>query len=315
MSAPFPPGRTGIGGAALGNLFAPMTDECAQGVLDAAWDAGIRYVDTAPHYGLGLSERRIGRWLAGRPREEVVLSTKVGRRLVPVPGATGDDLATGGFAVPADHERVWDTTPDGVRRTLEDSLARLGTDRVDLLYLHDVDESPDPDRALREGLDSLAGLRAEGVVDRIGVGSKSVATLTAAARSGLCDALMVAGRLTLLEWADDLARACVETGTAIVVAGVFNSGLLARPEPGPDSRYEYGEVPPAQLERARELAHRARDAGSDLPTAALHFPLRHEAVSTVVIGASSPEQVRVNAGRLAAPVPAGLWDALVPVPR
>ncbi|RKN12499.1 aldo/keto reductase [Streptomyces radicis] len=315
-----------FGGAGIGNLGHEVADPVARATVDAAWDAGMRGFDTAPHYGLGLSERRLGAALAGRPRGEFAVSTKVGRVLEPVSGPgdglVGDDLANG-FAVPALHRRVWDVSRAGVERSLAASLDRLGLDHVDTLYLHDPDEydpaaaagpdAPgDPRAALHSGLRALAALRDEGVVRAVGVGSKSVPTLTAAVETGLADVLMVAGRYTLLEQpAAALLRACAARGVRVVAAGVFNSGALSRPEPDPSLPYEYGTMPAAVFQRITALRTVCERHGVDLPTAALAFPLRAPAVTGVAVGAQSPEQIQENASRAATPVPDALWDDLV----
>ncbi|PRX49189.1 D-threo-aldose 1-dehydrogenase [Prauserella shujinwangii] len=304
-------GTVGLGGAGLGNLYHPVSDEQARAALEAAWDRGVRYFDTAPHYGLGLSERRLGEFLASKPRAEFVVSTKVGRLLVPDPDGAGTlDLANG-FAVPATARRVWDFSAAGVRRGLADSLGRLGLDSVDLLYLHDPDEHA-LGPALDTGLPALSALREEGVVSAIGVGSKSVPALLAAARSGMVDVLMVAGRFTLLEQPalDDVLPECRERGIAVASAGVFNSGLLAEPAPSAEGKYEYGTVPPSVLARANTLAAVCGEFGVELPTAALRFPLREPAVRTVVLGAATAAQVEDNLRRLTEPVPEGLWAVL-----
>lgn len=303
------PGPFALGAANLGNLYVPMSDEQAHAVLEAAWDSGIRHFDTAPHYGLGLSERRLGAFLAGKPRAEFVVSTKAGRLLVPDPdGANRLDEANH-FAVPADHRRVWDFSADGVRRSLDDSLTRLGLDSVDILYLHDPEEH-DLGPALASGLPALAALRDEGVVQAIGVGSKSVAALATSARTGVVDLLMVAGRFTLLDQSalDDVLPECHARSIGVAVASVFNSGLLATPEPS--GRYEYATAPPDVVDTAREIAGICAEFGVDLPTAALHFPLRDPAVRAVVAGAATPDEVRQNAARLTAAVPADLWTTL-----
>ncbi|MEU0510833.1 MULTISPECIES: aldo/keto reductase [Amycolatopsis] len=303
------PGPFALGAANLGNLYAPMSDEQAHAVLEAAWDSGIRHFDTAPHYGLGLSERRLGAFLAGKPRAEFVVSTKAGRLLVPDPdGANRLDEANH-FAVPAGHRRVWDFSADGVRRSLDDSLTRLGLDSVDILYLHDPEEH-DLGPALASGLPALAALRDEGVVQAIGVGSKSVAALAAAARTGIVDLLMVAGRFTLLDQSalDEVLPECHTRSIGVAVASVFNSGLLATPEPA--GRYEYATAPLHVVDTAREIAGICDEFGVDLPTAALHFPLRDPAVRAVVAGAATPDEVRQNAARLTAAVPADLWTTL-----
>ncbi|HZG91464.1 MAG TPA: aldo/keto reductase [Pseudonocardia sp.] len=303
------PGPIGLGGANLGNLFAPMTDAEADALLAAAWDGGVRYFDTAPHYGLGLSERRLGRFLAGRPRAEYVLSTKAGRLLRPSPETADRTDEDNLYAVPADTRRVWDFSADGVRRSLEESLQRLGLDRVDVLLLHDPDEH-DLHPALATGLPALARLREEGLVRAVGVGSKSTTALLAAARSGAVDLLMVAGRYTLLEQpvAAEVLPECRDRGIGVLAAGVLNSGLLAGPRPG--ASYEYATVPEDVLARARRLAETCAASGVELPTAALQFPLREPAVRAVVLGAGSAEQLRENLRRLREPVPDALWERL-----
>jgi D-threo-aldose 1-dehydrogenase len=302
-------GRLGHGAANVGNLYRPMTDEQARAVLDAAWESGIRYFDTAPHYGLGLAERRLGGFLATKPRAEFILSTKVGRLLRPSP-ETADRLDDANqFAVPASMRRVWDFSADGIRTSLEESLERLGLAAVDILYLHDPDEH-DVDADLATGVPALAALRDEGLVSAIGIGSKSTAALVAAVRTGALDLVMVAGRYTLLEQPalDELIPTCREQGIGVVAAAVFNSGLLSTPQPG--GRYEYGDVPAELLERARRIAAVCARHGVTLPAAALQFPLREPAVRSVVAGGATPEHVRENAQRMRAEVPAALWDEL-----
>jgi D-threo-aldose 1-dehydrogenase len=303
-------GRLGYGAAAVGNLYRAVDDEAARQLLDAAWDAGIRYYDTAPHYGLGLSERRLGEMLRRRPREEFVVSTKVGRLLVPDPeGASrrDDDL----FEVPADFRRVWDFSEDGIRRSLEDSLVRLGLDRVDVLYLHDVERSGDADQAVDCGVAALARLRDEGLVRAIGIGTKDLGAVERAVRTDALDLVMLPGRYTLLEApAKDVVGLCEERGVGIVNVAVFNSGLLATSEPGEDAHYEYQKVPGDKLQRAQDLAQACRDLGIELPTAALQFSARHPAVVSVVVGADTPEQIRQNAERMRSAVPEELWRVL-----
>jgi D-threo-aldose 1-dehydrogenase len=300
-------GRLGHGAANVGNLYRAMSDEDAWAVLEAAWESGIRYFDTAPHYGLGLSERRLGAFLATRPRADYVVSTKVGRLLRPSP-ETADRLDDPNqFAVPASLRRVWDFSADGIRRSLEESLERLGLSEVDVLYLHDPDEHDLTDD-LATGVPAVAALRDEGLVTAVGIGSKSKEALVAAVRTGALDLAMVAGRYTLLEQADDVVAACRETGVGIVAAAIFNSGLLARPRPG--GRYEYGAVPPEVLARAERLAEVCERHGVTLPEAALQFPLREPAVRSVVVGAATREQVRENARRMDVEIPEALWDEL-----
>jgi D-threo-aldose 1-dehydrogenase len=300
-------GRLGYGAANVGNLYRAISDEDAWAILDAAWESGVRYFDTAPHYGLGLSERRLGAFLATKPRADYVVSTKVGRLLRPSPG-TADRLDDPNqFAVPASLRRVWDFSAGGIRTSLEESLDRLGLSAVDVLYLHDPDES-DLAADLRTGVPAVAALRDEGLVRAVGIGSKSTEALVAAVRTGALDLAMVAGRYTLLEQADDVVEACRETGVGIVAAAIYNSGLLSTPRPG--GRYEYGAVPRDLLARAERLAEACERHGVTLPEAAVQFPLREPTVRSVVVGAATPEQVRENARRMEVEIPETLWDEL-----
>ncbi|WP_110590228.1 aldo/keto reductase [Microbacterium suaedae] len=301
----------GYGAANVGNLHRALTDEEAHAVLEAAWDAGIRSFDTAPHYGLGLSERRLGAFLATKPRDEFVLSTKVGRLLVANPGGEGSLDLDNGFHVPQTVRREWDFSEAGIRRSLDESLERMGLDRVDLLYLHDP-ELADLERDLDSGIRALAALKSEGRIRATGLGSMSADALALGAESGALDALMVAGRLTLLEQPAlaDVVPACERTGTGIVTASVFNSGLLAHDDPSANPRYEYGDAPPEILERATRIADICRAHGVSLPAAALQYTLRIEPVRSVVAGSSRPQQIRQNAEWMRAPIPDALWDDL-----
>ncbi|MEU3271978.1 aldo/keto reductase [Saccharomonospora sp. NPDC006951] len=304
-------GVLGFGTAALGNLYEPVTDEQAASALEAAWDSGIRYFDTAPHYGLGLAERRLGAFLATKPRDEYVVSTKVGRRLVPDPGGARTLDTANHYVVPADRRRVWDFSAEGIRRGLDESLSRMGIAEVDILYLHDPDEY-ELDVALASGLDAVAALREQGVVAAAGIGSKSTEALLTAARTGILDLLMVAGRFTLAEQpaAEQLLPYCREHGIGVACAGVFNSGLLATPFPAEDGKYEYSAVSPGVLAKVRSIAAVCAEFGVDLPTAALRFAAREPSVRTVVTGAASATQLRQNVRRMATPVPEQLWTAL-----
>ncbi|MGW7266009.1 aldo/keto reductase [Streptomyces sp. NPDC054842] len=314
-------GPLAFGAAGIGNLYSAVGEEQARRAVDAAWSAGIRYFDTAPHYGLGLSERRLGAALRDRPRADYTLSTKVGRRLEPT-DAGGDDLANG-FAVPATHRRVRDFGADGVRRTLEAALTRLGVDRVDIVYLHDPDDHAE--QAFREGYPALERLRSEGVVRAIGAGMNQTAMLTRFVRETDVDVVLCAGRYTLLDHGAlaDLLPAAQERGTSVVVGGAFNSGLLADPRPG--ATYDYAAAPPELLERALRLKTLAERHGTTLRAAALAFPAAHPAVASVLVGARSAAEVRDCAEQFVTPVPAAFWqelreqgrlpeDAPVPVP-
>ncbi|GAA4808953.1 aldo/keto reductase [Streptomyces ziwulingensis] len=300
-------GRLAFGAAALGNLFTEVGEEQAHRAVTAAWQRGVRHFDTAPHYGLGLSERRLGAALRDRPRDSYTLSTKVGRLLVPAPPGTGDDRAHG-FAVPATHRRVWDFSADGVRRSLEASLGRLGLDRVDAVYLHDPDDHAE--QAFREGYPALERLRAEGVVRAIGAGMNRTGMLTRFVLDTDVDVVLCAGRYTLLDQSalDDLLPAALARATRVVVGGVFNSGLLAAPAPG--ATYDYTAAPAGLLERALRLKSLAERHGTTLRAAALAFSGAHPAVASVLVGARSAAEVHDCADQLAVPVPAAFWREL-----
>ncbi len=305
----------GYGAANVGNLYKALTDEQAWLVLEAAWDSGIRYFDTAPHYGLGLSERRLGAFLHTKPRDEYVLSTKVGRLLRPNPEGAGQLDVENNFVVPTDVKRVWDFSAQGIRQSMQESCERMGLDRIDILYLHDPERAdvPEPfERRLDTALEGLVGLREEGLVRAVGVGSMVTDALLASAQTGRVDLLMVAGRYTLAEQPAlaEVIPACREHGVGIVNASVFNSGLLARDNPAADARYEYGEVPAEVFARVLAIAEVCREFDVPLPVAALHFAARNDAVRSVVVGSSRPEQLRENASRMAAEVPEELWAEL-----
>ncbi|MGW1274453.1 aldo/keto reductase [Streptomyces sp. NPDC002491] len=297
-----------LGCAALGNLYRPVSDDDAQATVDAAWDAGVRTFDTAPHYGLGLSERRLGAALRDRPRDAYTLSTKVGRLLVPQPqGAAGDDLANG-FAVPATHRRVWDFSADGVLRSLEASLHRLGVDRIDVVLLHDPDDHAE--QALREAYPALERLRAEGVIGAIGVGMNQSALPARFVRETDVDVVLLAGRYTLLdqEGLSELLPEAAARGRGVVIGGVFNSGLLTAPRPG--ATYDYAPAPRPVLERALRLLAVSERHGVPLRAAALRFPFGHPAVASVLTGARSPQEVHDTVQQLRRPIPDALWEEL-----
>lgn len=296
----------GLGGAQLGNLYRAMSDAHAAATVSSAWNAGIRHFDTAPHYGLGLSERRLGDALAAYPRGELVVSTKVGRLLVPSPSA-GRRLDPD-FVVPATHQRVWDFSRDGVRRSLTESLERLGLDRVDIVYLHDPEQHWD--QALREGLPALLELRDEGVVRAVGAGMNYTAPLAELVRNHDVDLVMCAGRHTLLERSEELLGLALERGVGVVLAGVYASGLLATTRPAVDTHYDYLPAPTALVARAHELADLCQTHGTTLPEVALAFGLRHPAVLSVVVGAEGPAQVAQSLERLVRAVPEAVWTEL-----
>lgn len=297
----------GFGAACIGNLFTPITEADARAAVDAAWAAGVRYFDTAPHYGLGLSERRLGAALRDRPRDSYTLSTKVGRLLEPQPEAVGDDLANG-FAVPATQRRVWDFSADGVRRSIESSLERLGLDRIDLAYLHDPDDHGP--QALAEAYPALERLRAEGVLGAIGAGMNQTALLTRFVRETDVDVVLLAGRYTLLDQGglDELLPEAERRGVSVVVGGAFNSGLLADPRPG--ATFDYAAAPDALLQRALRIKAVCERHGVPLRAAALRFPLGHPAVASVLVGLRSAEEARDAAEMIRHQLPEALWAEL-----
>lgn len=295
-----------FGAAGLGNLFTEVSDQDAAEAVAAAWDGGIRSFDTAPHYGLGLSERRLGAALRDRPRAEYTVSTKVGRLLVPTPGATGQDDQ--GFAVPATHRRVWDFSADGVRRSLEESLVRLGLDRVDTILLHDPDDHAE--QALTEAYPALERLRSEGVVGAIGVGMNQTALPTRFVRETDLDVVLLAGRCSLLDGSglDELLPEAARRGVSVIVGGVFNSGLLADPRPG--ATYEYAAAPDELLSRALRLQQVCERHGVPLRAAAARYPLRQPAVAGVLLGLRDAAQVQDALAQYRREIPAELWADL-----
>ncbi|MGW8375683.1 aldo/keto reductase [Streptomyces sp. ODS28] len=297
----------GLGCAQLGNLGSPMPEERAHRIVHAALEGGCRLLDTAPHYGVGLSEERLGRALSGVPRDGYLLSTKAGRRLRPLaPGEPPEDC---GFAGTPARARFWDFSRDGVRRGLEESLRRLGTDHADIVYLHDVENHV---REVREtGYPALAALRDEGMVRHIGFGMNLSGVLARLVAEFAPDVVLCAGRWTLLERTayDDLLPECARRGTRVVAGGVYNSGLLADPRPG--AHYDYRPAPPALLERARRVAAVCGRHGVPLRAAALRFPFGHSAVASAVVGAGTPEEVEDNIRMSGRPVPDALWHELV----
>jgi len=267
----------------------------------------VRFFDTAPHYGLGLSERRLGRALADRPRAGYVVSTKVGRVLEADPA--GASVRDGeGFDVPATWRRVWDFSADGVRRSLAASLDRLGLERADVVLLHDPDHHWR--QAVEEAYPVLHELRAQGVVGAVGAGMNQWRMLADLVRETDLDVVLLAGRYTLLDQSalDGLLPLCQARGVSVVVGGPLNSGLLADPRPG--ATYDYAPGPPELVERARRLATVCARHGVTLPQAALAFPAGHPAVASVLVGMRSPAEVAENTTLAARPVPAALWEEL-----
>jgi D-threo-aldose 1-dehydrogenase len=296
-----------FGAASLGNLYRETTDEEARAAVDQAWTSEIRYFDTAPHYGLGLSERRLGEALAAYPREDFVLSTKVGRLLVENENPTEHDSDM--FVVPGNLRREWDFSRDGVLRSVEDSLARTGVDYFDILYLHDPDVSGIEDAA-KTGAQALIELRDQGLVRAVGIGSNSASAVAALFRESDIDLAMLAGRYTLLErnGADEVFEAAGDR--SIVAVGVFNSGLLSTHRPEKDAKYNYEQAPDELIAQADALADVAERWGVTVPGVALHFPLVNPQVASVAIGMRTAAQVVDNVRLWEATVPEALWQAL-----
>lgn len=304
----------GFGGAPIGNLYAPVPEADAQSALREALARGIRYFDTAPFYGHGLSEERIGRALAGRPRATFVISTKVGR-LISSDNSQRD--MTDGFAVHGTRA-AFDYSRDGVQRSFESSLKRLGVDYVDILYLHDIGRLTHGERhaevlqvALDEALPAMAALRDSGAVGAIGIGvNEQDVCLEVLPRFEL-DCIMLAGRYTLLEQrnAIELMQLAQNRGIRIFVAGPYNSGLLAGAA-GPGETYNYAPADERTRERARMIYEECAAEQVDVGAAALQFPLAHAAVAGVVAGLRNAAEVSSAVQRLETRIPTALWDRL-----
>jgi D-threo-aldose 1-dehydrogenase len=297
-----------FGAAPIGSLFTEVSEQDAHAAVDAAWAGGIRTFDTAPHYGLGMSERRLGDALRQRPRDEYVLCTKVGRLLEPVGPASPGDRDPEGFDVPARYVRRLDYSADGVRRSLAESLGRLGLDRVDIALIHDPDDHGE--QAFREAYPALEELRAAGTVRAIGVGMNQAEMLTRFVTDTDVDVVLIAGRYTLLDQAAgrELLPAARRRGVSVIAGGVFNSGVLAAPVAG--ATYEYRPAPPELIARARRLAETCARFGVPLRAAAARFPLTHPAVASVLIGARSAAEVADALALRALDIPAALWESL-----
>ena len=299
-------GALGFGTAPIGNLYRAVPDAEALGAVEAAWQQGIRHFDTAPHYGLGLAERRLGEVLSGKPRDSYLLSSKVGRLLRPNLSQRGRDPEE--FDVPDELTRIYDYSRDGVLQSIEESLVRLGTDRLDVVYIHDPDDHWD--EAISGAVPALSGLRDQGVIGAYGAGMNQSAMLERFVREADVDVVMLAGRFTLLEQAGarSLVAACRERGVGIVDVGVFNSGVLSKDRPAPDATYNYAPAPHAVPERANALADLAEKHGTTLPAAALAFPYREPAVAAVVLGMRSAAQVERNVRLRDAVIPEEFWQ-------
>lgn len=305
-----------LGSAPLGGLYRDLSDEEATATIAAAWDAGMRYFDTAPHYGHTKAEHRLGDALRRYPRSEYVLSTKVGRRFVP---RTTPYDGHEGWQNPLPFEAIYDYTHDGIMRSFEDSQQRLGIVDIDIVLIHDIGRLTHGEhnahywKQLTEGggFRALDGLRSSGAVKAIGLGVNEGAVILEAMEECDLDCALLAGRYTLLEQATlaDLLPACTARNVSILLGGAFNSGILARGVQG-DLKFNYGDAPPEIVERVARLEAVCRAHDVPLAAAALQFPYAHPAVATVLTGARSAEEVRENAASFEYPIAPALWKAL-----
>jgi D-threo-aldose 1-dehydrogenase len=312
--------RLGLGGAPLGNLFAPVSDADVRGLLDAAWASGCRSFDTAPHYGHGLSERRLGDALRPRERSSFVLSSKVGRLLTP---SAHVPLEQHGYVGGLPFVQHWDYSAAGVRRSVEDSLQRLGLARIDVAFVHDCDAATHGDAAAAvrrqvcdETLPALQALRREGLIGAVGLGVNDVQVVLDVLRHADLDALMLAGRYSLLDQSalPVLWPACRARGVHVALGGVFNSGLLAsgtRADSGAGAaRFDYAPAARPWLERTARIEAVCEAHAVTLRAAALQFALAHPAVELVMLGARSADEWDDAIAMAAAPIPPPFWADL-----
>jgi D-threo-aldose 1-dehydrogenase len=289
-----------FGGASLGNLYEAVSNENAMATLDAAWSAGMRYFDTAPHYGFGLSERRFGDYLRTKPRDSYVLSTKVGRLLKPVPQ---DQVPNLGFVDPLPFNLTYDYSYDGIMRSVEFSYARLGLNRIDILYVHDIGVYTHGveltkihlAQLLDGGLKALEELKSAGTIAAYGLGVNEVEVCLEVLRRAPLDCILLAGRYSLLDRSAEaeLIPLCRDKQTSLVIGGVFNSGILAT-GPRPGAHFDYGPAPQDVLDKVAAMEEIARQGGYPLAAAAMQFPLAEPCVATVLIGSAKASSIERN---------------------
>lgn len=308
--------RLGLGGAPLGNLFEAVSDDNARQLVEAAWRSGCRSFDTAPHYGHGLSERRLGDALRGRPRDAFVLSSKVGRLLTPDAAAP---RAQHGYVDLLPFRQAWDFSAAGTRRSVEDSLQRLGLARLDVAYVHDPDAATHGAQApgvlrqvLDETLPALRQLQTEGLVGAIGLGTNDVAVVLQVLAEADLDVLMLAGRYSLLDHSalPELLPLCTARGVRVALGGVFNSGILATGTRGGAATFNYAPAAGPWLERTARIEAVCQAFGVPLRAAALQFPLAHPAVDLVMLGARQAAEWEDAQAMLQHPAPPEFWAAL-----
>jgi len=308
----------GMGTAPLGNLYRAISDEAAHATLQAAWEGGVRYYDTAPLYGFGLSETRLNRFLRDKPRDDYVLSSKVGRYLQPSPPETRDGIGKW-FEVPNRRE-VYDYSYDGVMRSLEASFERLGVDQIDILFAHDIDVPNQGSRAnvhakvdqlMAGGYHALEKMRHEGVIKAFGAGVNEWQVCQQLAERGDFDIFLLAGRYTLLEQhaLDSFLPLCEARGIGLVMGGAYNSGILAT-GPRPGAWYDYEPAPQHILDRVAGIEAVCRDHDTRLVDAAFRFPLLHPATLSVIPGGQGVEETTSNLRAAGAEIPAALWRDL-----
>lgn len=300
--------RLGFGSASIAGLYTEVTEAQSDATLEHAWEIGVRYYDTAPLYGFGLAERRLGRMLRHHPRDAFRVSTKVGRLMRP---ATGDALLdASGFEGVGTDRPVWDFSRAGVLRSIEESLVRLGLDRVDIVFLHDPDALDLWEPAIEEAYPALADLRSQGVVGAIGAGMNQSAMLARFVREADMDVLLLAGRYTLLdhEGLDELLPLCQERGVAVVIGGIMNSGILADPRPG--ARFNYVDASPDLVDRAGRMRAVCERHRVTIKEAAIQFPLAHPAVVSVAAGVRSAAHLDDYPRAMRTRIPTALWDEL-----
>ncbi|MDI6025793.1 aldo/keto reductase [Corticibacterium sp. UT-5YL-CI-8] len=308
----------GFGGASLGNLYQAVSNPDAEAVLDAAWEAGIRYFDTAPHYGFGLSERRFGDYLRSKPRDSYALSTKVGRLLRPVPE---DQVPKVGFVDPLPFKLEYDYSYDGIMRSVEFSYARLGLNRIDILYVHDIGVYTHGveltklhlGQLLDGGLKALEELKSGGVISAYGLGVNEVEVCLNVMRRAPLDCILLAGRYSLLDRSAEaeLLPLCRERKTSLVIGGVFNSGIMATGAK-PGANFDYGPASPEILSKVSAMEDIAAASGYPLAAAAMQFPLHEPAVATVLIGTAKTSSLKRNLDLLEDTVPAAEFDKYQP---
>ncbi len=296
--------RIGLGCAPFGNLYTEVSDEDVQATVDAAWAGGIRFFDTAPLYGHGLSEIRLGKALAKYPRDQYVLASKVGRLL----REPTEQISPTIFKNVPQLEPIFDYSHDAVLASIDESLSRLNVDYLDVVHVHDPDDHED--WAINEAFPTLIQLRDEGVVKAVGCGMNQTKSLTRFVHEVDLDCLLLAGRYTILDNASgsELLQLCREKNIGVVLGGIFNSGLLAHPEM--NKTFDYVDASPEILEKAQALAELAQSHGVSLAHAAVQFGLRHTGVSSIVIGARTSREIKEDLFYAAKEVPIEFWDAL-----